>query len=262
MTSQHQRRASFQAVKTFRDPRGTLFEPLTDDELLAQKNVHVVLTRPNEVRGNHSHRTAVETTTVVGPCLIRLKEEGEAPICTTLWGPILSESRSSEALRARLSLRVISFKSSQLFKRGIWLSAAALIVFVAAPSALDGQWLRNPLPGAIAIAILCAALIYFFWKTQTHRLADEVQDCGDSLRVLRGRREESIPLSNVSAAEVSSSSGFHRITVRLRARSKFGVRIEFLPQASLWSNLSAIRDVAADLTERAKLSAPRAPPAP
>jgi dTDP-4-dehydrorhamnose 3,5-epimerase-like enzyme len=77
MTSAQPRRATFQSVKTFRDPRGTLFEPLTDDELHAQKNVHVVLTQPDEVRGNHSHRTAVETTTVVGPCLIRLKEEGE-----------------------------------------------------------------------------------------------------------------------------------------------------------------------------------------
>lgn len=45
-------------------------------ELGDQKNVHVVLTQPNEVRGNHVHRTAVETTSVVGPCLIRLKEGG------------------------------------------------------------------------------------------------------------------------------------------------------------------------------------------
>jgi hypothetical protein len=153
-------------------------------------------------------------------------------------------------------LRVISFKNTQLFKRGIWLSAVALIVFVAAPSALDGNLWRNPLPSAIAIGILGAALIFFFWKTQTHRLADEVTDCGDSLKVRRGRVEETIPLSNVSAAEVSSSGGFHRITVRLRARSKFGLRIEFLPQASLWSNLGAIKSIALDLTERAKFSAP------
>src|SRR5271154_196020 len=77
MSSPNPQRVTFQSVKTFRDPRGTLFEPLKDDEIRAQKNVHVVLTQPNEVRGNHSHRTAVETTTVVGPCLIRLKEEGE-----------------------------------------------------------------------------------------------------------------------------------------------------------------------------------------
>jgi dTDP-4-dehydrorhamnose 3,5-epimerase-like enzyme len=69
-------RAVVQSVKTHRDARGSLFEPLTDEELASQKNVHVVLTQPNEVRGNHVHRTAVETTTVVGPCLIRLKEAG------------------------------------------------------------------------------------------------------------------------------------------------------------------------------------------
>jgi UDP-2-acetamido-2,6-beta-L-arabino-hexul-4-ose reductase len=65
-----------QSVKTHRDARGCLFEPLTDAELSAQKNVHVVLTQANEVRGNHVHRTAVEITSVVGPCLIRLKEAG------------------------------------------------------------------------------------------------------------------------------------------------------------------------------------------
>ena len=72
-------RVSVQSVKTHRDARGSLFEPLTDAELAGQKNVHVVLTQPNEVRGNHVHRTAVETTSVVGPCLIRLKEDGHDP---------------------------------------------------------------------------------------------------------------------------------------------------------------------------------------
>lgn len=76
MSTSHSPQATVQAVKTHRDARGSLFEPLTDAELAAQKNVHVVLTQPNEVRGNHMHRTAVETTSVVGPCLIRLKEAG------------------------------------------------------------------------------------------------------------------------------------------------------------------------------------------
>jgi dTDP-4-dehydrorhamnose 3,5-epimerase-like enzyme len=69
-------RVIVQSVKTHRDARGALFEPLTDAQLAAQKNVHVVLTAPNEVRGNHMHHTAVETTSLVGPCLIRLKEAG------------------------------------------------------------------------------------------------------------------------------------------------------------------------------------------
>jgi hypothetical protein len=150
-------------------------------------------------------------------------------------------------------MQAISFKSTRLFKRGIWLSAVALIAFVAAPSVVDGELWRNPVPSAIAIGLLCVALAYFFWKTQMHRLADEVLDCQDSLKVRRGRVEETIPLSNVSDAQVSSSGGFHRITVRLRERAKLGRQIDFLPQASLWSNLPAIKSIALNLTERAAL---------
>lgn len=77
MNTPSTQRVVVQSVKTHRDARGSVFEPLTDPERAGQKNVHVVLTQPNEVRGNHAHRTAVETTSVVGPCLIRLKEAGE-----------------------------------------------------------------------------------------------------------------------------------------------------------------------------------------
>ena len=61
-------------ITSHHDARGSLFEPLDAAELTRQKNVHVVLTQPGEVRGNHWHRTATEMTTVVGPCLVRLKE--------------------------------------------------------------------------------------------------------------------------------------------------------------------------------------------
>ncbi|HEX3951519.1 MAG TPA: hypothetical protein VHW95_16820 [Steroidobacteraceae bacterium] len=77
MSYPDRQRVSIQSVKTHRDARGALFEPLTDAELRAQKNVHVALTQPNETRGNHVHQTAVEITTVVGPCRVRLKEAGE-----------------------------------------------------------------------------------------------------------------------------------------------------------------------------------------
>jgi hypothetical protein len=148
-------------------------------------------------------------------------------------------------------MRAISFKNTALFKRGVWLTALALLAFVAAPSALDGDLWRNPLPSTIATGLLAAALVFFFWKTQLHRLADEVLDCQDSLKVRRGRRTETIPLSNVAGAEVVSGGGLHRITLRLRERSPMGPQIDFLPQASLWSNLPATKRLALDLTERA-----------
>jgi dTDP-4-dehydrorhamnose 3,5-epimerase-like enzyme len=65
-----------ETLKAFHDVRGSVFEPLKEAQISGQKNVHVVLSEPNAVRGNHSHATAIEVTTVVGPCQIRLKEQG------------------------------------------------------------------------------------------------------------------------------------------------------------------------------------------
>jgi hypothetical protein len=148
-------------------------------------------------------------------------------------------------------MKVISFKSTVLFKRGIWLSAAALLACVATPSILDGSLWRNPEPALFAMCVLGAFELYFFKRTQIYRLVDEVVDCEDHLEVRRGRTEEIIPFSNVSTAGVSSGGGIHRITVRLRETTKFGAQIDFLPQANLWSNLPAIKSVAIGLIERA-----------
>jgi hypothetical protein len=148
-------------------------------------------------------------------------------------------------------MRVISFKNTALFKRGIWLTAAALLAFAVTPSALDGSVWQNPASSLFAVGILCGFFVYFLRKTQIHRLADEVMDCDDHLNVRRGRAREIIPFSNIATADVSSSGGIHRITVRLRQPAKLGRQIEFLPQASLWSNLPGVKRVASGLTDRA-----------
>ena len=148
-------------------------------------------------------------------------------------------------------MQVISFRNTRLFKRGVLLSAAALVAFVVAPAALNGSLWQNPIPNWGAACILVGFLGYFLRKTPIHRLADEVVDCDDHLNVRRGSTEEIIPLANISVAEVASSGGLHRITLRLSQPTKFGGQIEFLPQASLWSNLSAVKRVASDLTDRA-----------
>jgi hypothetical protein len=149
-------------------------------------------------------------------------------------------------------MQVISFKNTALFKRGIWLSAAALIVFVVAPAVLDGGLVQDPAPHLFAVCLLCVFFVSFLHKTQVHRLADEVMDCEDHLKVRRGPTEATVALAAVSAAEVSSSSGIHRITLRLGDATALGNHIEFLPQASLWSNLPAVQRLASSLTERAR----------
>jgi len=71
-------RVRIEPLGAFRDARGCLFEPLNAAQIADQRNVHVVLTAPGAVRGNHLHRAATEVTAVVGPCLVRFSEGGVA----------------------------------------------------------------------------------------------------------------------------------------------------------------------------------------
>jgi UDP-2-acetamido-2,6-beta-L-arabino-hexul-4-ose reductase len=60
------------------DARGWVCEPIGLDELRAQKNVHVALTQPGAIRGNHYHQQSTEIIVVFGPALVRLRED-QAP---------------------------------------------------------------------------------------------------------------------------------------------------------------------------------------
>jgi len=64
-------------VRTIGDQRGLVFEPVGPEQLQGQRNVHVVLTEPGQVRGNHYHRLGTEVLVVMGPALVRWKEDGE-----------------------------------------------------------------------------------------------------------------------------------------------------------------------------------------
>ena len=67
-------RVEKEALRVHADERGSLFEPVDEPTLAGQRNVHVVLTQPNAVRGNHYHREAWEITTVFGPCQVRWRD--------------------------------------------------------------------------------------------------------------------------------------------------------------------------------------------
>ena len=69
-------RTRIDTIRTFRDARGALFEPLDADGLALQRNTHVVLTEPGCVRGNHYHLAGTEVSVVPGPAFVRLKEDG------------------------------------------------------------------------------------------------------------------------------------------------------------------------------------------
>ena len=64
-------RVLVEEVPVHRDARGEVFEPLAPDTLRSQRNVHIVLTEPGGIRGNHFHRRGTEVMTVYGPALVR-----------------------------------------------------------------------------------------------------------------------------------------------------------------------------------------------
>jgi UDP-2-acetamido-2,6-beta-L-arabino-hexul-4-ose reductase len=65
-----------ETVATHRDARGALFEPVEVAHIPGTRNVHVVLTEPGFVRGNHRHLVGTEISVVMGPAQVRLKEDG------------------------------------------------------------------------------------------------------------------------------------------------------------------------------------------
>jgi UDP-2-acetamido-2,6-beta-L-arabino-hexul-4-ose reductase len=70
-------RVTVEPLTVHGDARGSVFEPLGADALRGQRNVHVVVTEPGAVRGNHLHRCGTETLVIQGPALFRCREEGE-----------------------------------------------------------------------------------------------------------------------------------------------------------------------------------------
>jgi hypothetical protein len=147
-------------------------------------------------------------------------------------------------------MQVISFKNTALFKRGIWLSTATLVVFALSPFLLDGRLWRQPASSLIGVDLLVLIFGLLLWRTRFHLWADEVIDADVHLVVTRGKNMLPVLFSNIASAEVMTFSGVHRIVVRLHESTPVGKRIEFLPQASLWSNLPAVQRIAASLANR------------
>jgi len=67
-------RVIIEALNLHSDARGAVVEPLDGEALVAQKNVHVAVSQPGSVRGNHYHQLGTEIITVIGPALARFRE--------------------------------------------------------------------------------------------------------------------------------------------------------------------------------------------
>ena len=73
-TSIGQPTVAIERLRRATDQRGYVYEPLDDALLKDQRNVHVVITKPGEIRGNHFHPSGTEITSVSGPFRVRIKD--------------------------------------------------------------------------------------------------------------------------------------------------------------------------------------------
>jgi UDP-2-acetamido-2,6-beta-L-arabino-hexul-4-ose reductase len=67
-------RVSAEQLLVHTDARGAVYEPLLPEQLPGQQNVHVVVTEPGHIRGNHYHTAGTELLSVLGPALVRWQE--------------------------------------------------------------------------------------------------------------------------------------------------------------------------------------------
>ena len=67
--------ATYDSLNVHSDNRGLVFEPLNLDAFARLKNAHVVVSLPGAVRGNHFHHQGEETIAVVGPALVRYRQD-------------------------------------------------------------------------------------------------------------------------------------------------------------------------------------------
>ena len=70
-----QTRVEIRRLRVHADARGAVFEPLEPELLTGWRNVHMVVTEPGAIRGNHRHLRGTEVTTVLGPALVRYRAE-------------------------------------------------------------------------------------------------------------------------------------------------------------------------------------------
>jgi UDP-2-acetamido-2,6-beta-L-arabino-hexul-4-ose reductase len=67
-------RVTIEALEFLTDARGLVLEPIGPGALAPQRNVHLTLTEPGCIRGNHYHERGTEVTVVLGPALARYRD--------------------------------------------------------------------------------------------------------------------------------------------------------------------------------------------
>jgi hypothetical protein len=112
-------------------------------------------------------------------------------------------------------VQLISLRSTSSLKRAFFWGSVALIAIAEVPSVSDGSFKASPLAHFGALLILVGMWTLFLRISRIFRLADEVFDCGDHLKVWFGTSEVVIPLSKIMSVRVFTFFGTSRFSLGL-----------------------------------------------
>jgi hypothetical protein len=148
------------------------------------------------------------------------------------------------------SSKVISRKSTRVYKRRLWASAA--VVFFAVSLA---NWLLDRphiYVDLISAALLVALYLYFLRKhTRFHTFADEVLDCGDQLRISKGRIQVIVPFTNIARASLSPGpSLMSSVIIEFVQPIEMGKQVEFLTEHKSKTVFTEAEAIAENLNAR------------
>lgn len=143
----------------------------------------------------------------------------------------------------RISARMIVFYK--------WIAPATGLLILAVTSL---QWSKSEgaWPWYFWVFLVAAAIVAAMHGVKMGRLADEVVDHGDYLRVRRGSIEESIPIADIE--KISSSHAFRpaRVTLLLRRPGRLGDRVSFIAREN-WLGVYVESAAVVELRQRIAL---------
>lgn len=122
------------------------------------------------------------------------------------------------------------------------------LAFFVVATVLTGTATQNPV--FLFIPVFMAIMGFFLLQKLVWDLADEVYDCGESLLVKNGGKEDRVALSNIMNVSASTYVNPPRVALTLAAPGRFGKEIVFTPVTGIIVNPFAKNKVIEGLIAR------------
>jgi hypothetical protein len=108
----------------------------------------------------------------------------------------------------------------------------------------------------MSAGLLVALYLYFLRKnTRFHTFADEVLDCGDHLRISKGRMQVIVSFSAIAGARFSPGmSLMSTVTLDFVQPTDMGKQIEFLTECKSRTEFTEAKAIAEELNARATIA--------